>query len=70
MEKDIEENTKYLNDQGIVLSTLDSELKKVFTEIHIKSKQIDLENKQLDRLKNKQEVWFFFKFNCIFPILT
>lgn len=56
MEKDIEDNTKYLNDQGLVLSALDSELKKIFTEIHIKSKQIDLENKQLDRLKNKQEV--------------
>lgn len=62
----MEENTKYLNAQELVLSTLDSELKKIFTEIHIKSRQIDLENKQLDRIKNKQEVM---KFSFFFYIL-
>jgi len=48
LEQDIVENTKYLNDQGFALSALDSELKKLYTEIQNKTKHIDLENKQLE----------------------
>lgn len=55
MENDIENNTKYLNDQGFILSTLDSELKKIYSEIQNKSRQIDEENKQLDLVKNRQD---------------
>ncbi|XP_022161075.1 kinetochore protein SLK19-like [Myzus persicae] len=51
LEQDIVENTKYLNDKGLVLSTLDSELKKLYTEIQNKTKHIDLENKQLEVVK-------------------
>ncbi|KAE9542832.1 hypothetical protein AGLY_002743 [Aphis glycines] len=51
LEQDIEENTKYLNDQGFALTTLDSELKKIYSEIQNKTKQIDLENKQLEIVK-------------------
>ncbi|VVC28629.1 Hypothetical protein CINCED_3A025872 [Cinara cedri] len=55
LEKDIKENTKYLNDQGFVLSALDSELNKIYTEIKNKSRQIDLENKKLETMKKKLE---------------
>eukprot|EP00102_Acyrthosiphon_pisum_P020925 XP_016658135.1 PREDICTED: coiled-coil domain-containing protein 40 [Acyrthosiphon pisum] len=51
LEQDIVENTKYLNDQGFALSALDSELKKLYTEIQNKTKHIDLENKQLEIVK-------------------
>ncbi|XP_025204479.1 coiled-coil domain-containing protein 40-like [Melanaphis sacchari] len=51
LEQDIEKNTKYLNDQGFALSSLDSELKKLYIEIQNKTKQIDLENKQLEMIK-------------------
>lgn len=55
MENDIEKNTKYLNDQAFALSTLDSELKKIYSEIQNKSRQIDEENKHLDLIKNRQD---------------
>lgn len=51
LELNIEKNTKYLNDQGFALSALDSELKKLYTEIQNKTKHIDLENKQLEIVK-------------------
>lgn len=55
LENDIQKNTKFLNDQGLTLSTLDSELKKLYIDIQNKSKQIDLENKQMENLKKKQD---------------
>lgn len=51
LEQDIVENTKYLNNQGLALSALDSELKKMYAEIQNKTKHIDLENKQLEIAK-------------------
>lgn len=56
LEKDIEGNTKYLNDQGLNLSVLKSELKKLYTEIQNKSNQIDFENKKLENVKKRQNV--------------
>lgn len=56
LEKDIEENTKSMNDQGFALSEIDSELKKLLIDIQNKTRQIDLENKQLETLQKKCEV--------------
>jgi hypothetical protein len=55
LENDIEKNTTFLNDLGFALSTLDSELKKLYIDIQNKSKQIDLENKQMETIKKKQD---------------
>jgi len=55
LEKDIEVNTQHLNYQGLTLSMLNNELKKLYTDIQNKSRQIDLENKQLQTVKKKQE---------------
>jgi len=49
----MEENTKYLNDQGLILSTLDNEMKKLYIDIQNKSRQIDLENKKMETLKKQ-----------------
>ncbi|VVC24084.1 Hypothetical protein CINCED_3A023271 [Cinara cedri] len=51
LEKNIEENTKRLNEGEIALSALDSELKKIYTEIRNKTRQIDTESKQLETFK-------------------
>lgn len=51
----MEKHTKYLNNQEFTISTLDSELKKLYTEIKNKSKQNDLENKQLEAAKKRNE---------------
>lgn len=56
LENDLEENTKYLNNQGFTLSVLDSELKKLYTEMQNKLRQIDLENKQLETVKKRHNV--------------
>lgn len=56
LEKEIEQNTKHLNNQELTISTLDSELKKLYTDIKNKSKQNDLENKQLEAAKKRNEV--------------
>lgn len=56
LEKEIEVNTKCMNDQVLALSIIDSELKKLHIDIQNKSKQIDLENKQLETLKKKSDV--------------
>lgn len=45
-----------MNDQGLALSALDSELKKWYTEIQNKTKHIDLENKQLEMVKKLHDV--------------
>lgn len=55
IEKDVEENIKNLNNQGYALSALDFELKKLYTEIQNKSRQIDLENNQLETIKKRYE---------------
>lgn len=56
LEKDIKDNTKYMNSQGLALSIIDSELKKLSIDIQNKSRQIDLENKHLETLKKKSDV--------------
>jgi len=45
-----------LNDQGLSLSLLDNEMKKLYIDIQSKSNQIDLENKKIETLKKKQDV--------------
>lgn len=55
LEKDINENTKHLNDRGLTLSVLSVELKKLYIDIQNKSRQIDLENKKMETLKKKQD---------------
>lgn len=56
LENNLEENTKYLKNQGFIVSTLNFELKKLYTEIQNKSRQIDLENKQLETVKKRHNV--------------
>lgn len=58
LEQFIEKNNKDLDDQQSFLSALDSELKKLFAEIHSKSRQIDIENKHFEVIKNRNEVSF------------
>jgi len=55
LEKQIKEFTVNLNSQELYISTLDTELKKLYTEIQMKSNSIESESKQLESLKNKQE---------------
>lgn len=55
LQKDLEENNKYLNKQELTISILNSELNKLYIDIHIKSNQIDAENKQLDIAKKRQK---------------
>lgn len=55
LENDVEKNSTFLNDLGFDLSTLDSELKKLYADIQNKSKQIDLENKHIETLKKRQD---------------
>lgn len=55
LENDVEKNTTILNDLGFSLSTLDTELKKLYSDIQSKSKQIDLENKKIESLKKRQD---------------
>lgn len=56
LEKDVEVNTKYLNDKAVVISKLNSEQKKLYDEIKKKSRQIDLEKKQLETVKRRSIV--------------
>lgn len=56
LEQQIEEQTKDLNNQELYISTLDSELNKLYTDIQIKSIAIESESKQLESLKIKHEV--------------
>lgn len=53
---DIDKSTKCLNGQEFILSTLNSELKKLDLEIHNKSDSIYLKDKKLTSLKKKEEV--------------
>lgn len=56
MENAVRENIKYLDNQNIIISASNSELKKLYTEIQNKLKQIDSENKQLETLKKRHDV--------------
>lgn len=53
-ENAIEENFKQLKNNKFILSTSNSELKKLYAEIQNKFKQIESENKQLEALKISQ----------------
>lgn len=56
LEKQIKELTIDLNHQDLYISTLDSELKKLYTDMQMKSNMIESEFKELESLKKKQEV--------------
>jgi len=56
LEKQIKELTIDLNHQDLYISTLDSELKKLYTDIQMKSNMIESEFKELESLKKKREV--------------
>lgn len=64
LEKDIEENIKYINNQEFALSVMDSEQKKLQIDIQNTSKKIDLENKNLETLSKKCDVCL--KLNLMF----
>lgn len=55
LKNDIEKNTKCLNDQEFILSTLHSELKKLNFDIHNKSNSIFSEEKKLRTTEKKEE---------------
>lgn len=56
LEKDIEENNKFMNNHELVLSAMNSELRKLLTDIQYKSRNIDKENKHLETLQKKCDV--------------
>ncbi|XP_060873754.1 interaptin-like [Metopolophium dirhodum] len=56
LEKQIKELTIDLNHQDLYISTLDSELKKLYTDMQMKSNMIESEFKELESLKKKREV--------------
>ncbi|XP_060851664.1 coiled-coil domain-containing protein 40-like [Rhopalosiphum padi] len=56
LENQIKELTKDLDQQDLYIATLDSKLKKLGTDIQIKSNMIELESKELELLKKKHEV--------------
>lgn len=55
LEKQIKELTIDLNHQDLYISTLDSELKKLYSDIQMKSNMIESELKELETLKKKSE---------------
>lgn len=73
LEKDVEKDTKYLINQGAVIFELNSELKKLHTNIECRSRQIELETKKLETIKKKCDVrqfsYFIFTFHKIHIIL-
>ncbi|KAL4090962.1 hypothetical protein QTP88_025714 [Uroleucon formosanum] len=56
LEKQIKELNKDINNQNLYISTLDTELKKLYTDVQLKSNMIELEFKELESLKKKREV--------------
>jgi len=55
LEKQIKEHTTDLNRQDLYISTLDSELKKLYADIQMKSNTIESEFKELESFKKKSE---------------
>lgn len=56
LEKDIEENNKYLTGQVCTISECDFEFKKILADIQYKLRQIDIETKQLEIVKKRHDV--------------